>query len=165
MGVRAAEKNGRRAGNMERGDEQPELELTEEEIGEIVTGFGFVAYLWNIGFFNRRPADGNGPNPNADDNNNNVNDEENEDDERALINQEVNAVRQATTGEINRNAAVDNDNDDGEEEEDGEAVEQLPEQQQQLVPQPPVQPSPLNLAFTFVTTFISSILPEQNAVV
>ena len=129
----------------------------------LVTLFGVVAYLWNTGYFNRRPdnAEAGGP----DDNNNHVGENGGDDDDRELINQEVDAVRQAATGEINRNNnESEEEAEQEEEEEEGQQQEQEQEQQQQQQQQPP-QHSPMSLAFTFVTTFFSSLLPEQNAVV
>ncbi len=106
----------------------------------LAAGLGIVIYLNNIGFFGNILGNGNNNN-----NNNNNNEQQ----------AAVEEVRQ-------QNEAHDNHDGDREQDGDGEQREGV---QAEVEPVEPPAPHPLSVMATFVTTFFTSLLPNDAQVV
>lgn len=118
-----------------------------------VTFLGLVAYLWNIGFFRRHNGRARRTRTrDAPDNNNNNNNDDVQPD-NAL--DEVRQPADDSTNESNE----DNNNDDGSDEPQGEGEANAANDRD--VGTIPDQSSPFRTTVTFVTTFFTSLLPEE----
>merc|ERR1719350_1509724 len=127
----------------------------------LVAGLGLAVYLYRIGFFGQRMADHNlNANLNNNNNNNNVNQNHN----LPRNNPDENLPDQEQPGEPNINGDEVEGVAGNNENEDVDGVRNINENTNSLAPVR-IEPSFYQVATTFLTTFFTSLMPNEPQVI